>query len=78
MTSMDGETQLKVGSLVKWSNKEWSNDWGRIYPEGTFGILMSIDFDTTHPYTVRWFFSNGKSSRTSQMARGTLESYKGV
>lgn len=77
---MDGETQLKVGSLVKWSNKEWSADWGHIYPEGTFGMLMSIDFDTTltHPYTVRWFFSDNKRNRTSQMGRGTLESYKGV
>ena len=87
MIDMDGKTvqfhQLEVGSLVTWdengASTQWSQeDWRHLYPEGTFGMLMKIDFDNTHPYTVRWFFSDDKRNRTSQMAAWTLRAYEGV
>ena len=81
MVGIKRKTQLKVGSLVTWDENGASAPrlalyWRQLYPEGTFGMLMKIDFDNTHPYTVRWFFRNVERNRTSQMAAWTLRAYE--
>jgi len=83
MVGIKRKTQLKVGSLVTYDEGgDFFKNWCHLYPEGTFGMLMKIDFDNTHPYTVpytvRWFFRNVERNRTSQMADWTLRPYEGV